>query len=57
MELEGLVILFTNVIDSGRVTPEWPAMPPLPGGEVQRIRAQLEAGRRFYWMNSRCGCI
>ena len=52
VEIEGFVILFTRVIDSSRVTPEWPALPPLPASEVQRIRDQLEAGRRFFWMNS-----
>lgn len=52
MEINCAVILFTNVIDSTRVQKDWPVMPKLDQGEIQRIRAQIEDMRLFYWMNS-----
>jgi hypothetical protein len=51
-EIKGAVLLFTDVIDTSRVTDAWPEQPPLEQAEVQRILAQVEDGRRFFWMNS-----
>lgn len=51
-EIKGAVMLFTNVLDTTAVTDEWPEQPPLPQEEIDRILAQVEDGRRFFWMNS-----
>jgi hypothetical protein len=51
-EIKGAVLLFTNVIDTSRVTDAWPEQPALDQGEIDRILAQVEDGRRFFWMNS-----
>lgn len=52
MEIPAAVLLFANVIDSANVQPDWPAIPPLDTGEIERIRAQFDDARYFYWMNS-----
>ncbi|MDZ7264347.1 MAG: hypothetical protein ONB16_07170, partial [candidate division KSB1 bacterium] len=44
-------IIFTQVMDSSKMNPSIP-MPPLPAAELARIKAQIEDGIRFYWLNS-----
>ncbi|UCE05752.1 MAG: NHL repeat-containing protein [bacterium] len=45
-------IIFTSVLDTARWKPSFPALPPLPQDELDRIKAQIEDGIRFYWTNS-----
>lgn len=44
-------IIFTQVMDSAKTTSSVP-LPPLPPAELARIKAQIEDGIRFYWLNS-----
>ena len=52
MELQCAAVIFANVIDSSKVQPGWPQMPRLMESEIERIRAQIEDGRQFFWLNS-----
>ena len=45
-------IIFTNVLDSSKLKPSFPELPPLDEYELNRIKSQVEDGIRFYWMNS-----
>ncbi len=47
-----VTIIFTSVLDTSRWKPSHPPLPPLPPEELDRIKAQVEDGIRFYWMNS-----
>ena len=50
VELKGVVLLFANVTDTTQAAA--PPLPPLPEDEIDRILAQVEDGRRFFWMNA-----
>jgi len=48
-----VTIIFPNVLDSSKIKPSYPVLPALSQEELGRIKAQIEDGIRFYWMNSR----
>lgn len=52
MEMNAIILLFTNVYDKSKMVEGQPEMPPLSKEEEERIRAQLQDARLFYWMNS-----
>ena len=45
-------IIFTNVLDTAKWKPDFPPLPDLPEEELERLKAQINDGVRFYWMNS-----
>ena len=45
-------IIFTNVLDTATMESGQPPLPELPEAELDRIKAQIEDGIRFYWLNS-----
>ncbi|HDQ00343.1 MAG TPA: hypothetical protein ENN22_14345 [bacterium] len=46
-------LIFANVLDTAKVRSDMPELPDLPKRELDRIKAQIEDGIHFYWMNSR----
>ena len=47
-----VTIIFTNVLDTAKMKPNWPDLPNLPKVELIRIKSQILDGVRFYWVNS-----
>jgi hypothetical protein len=47
------VLFFTNVVEGG-AAPKEPE--PLESARIEKVRAQLESARVFFWVNSRMAC-
>ncbi|NOZ60883.1 MAG: hypothetical protein GXO74_04305 [Calditrichaeota bacterium] len=47
-----VTIIFTNVLDTAKWKTDFPPLPDLSENEINRIKAQINDGVKFYWMNS-----